>query len=138
MMRGIPRKRLRSSGVRGATRPREASASRGRVVSAGRCSAALSPASSIALATARLPAFLGGAAAFRARHASAAAISLPTARAAGLVPAARLLVHGRPRAALGLVLSGPASFVALLDVLLHPLLLVGVFVLFTTRHLTPP
>src|SRR5689334_20966090 len=60
----------------------------------------------VALAATRVPALLGGAAALRAGHASAARVGLPTTRAAGFVAATGLLVHRRPRAALGFVLPG--------------------------------
>src|SRR6478609_6629147 len=93
---------------------------------------------SLALAATRLPTFLGGATALRVGHAPAAGVGLPAPRAAALVTASRLLVHRRPRAALGFVLPGAFRLVALLDVALHPLLLVRVLVLVATRHLTPP
>jgi hypothetical protein len=63
---------------------------------------------------------------------------LAAARSAGALSAAVVFVDGRPGATLGFLLGNAAAFVALLDMLRFPFLLVGVFRLFAAWHWFSP
>ena len=63
---------------------------------------------------------------------------LAAARSAGALSAAIVFVDGRPGATFGLLLRNAAAFVALLDMLRLPFLLVGVFRLVAAWHGLPP